>query len=60
MIRMKWISKLPPEYIWPGDVWEKETDHSFWYPDISCKVWRMESDPLLFVDFPKKTKVMLS
>jgi hypothetical protein len=52
----KWIGKTPPQYVFTGDIWERETDHKVFKSDPMYLFWYSEDGEK--VPFPKKSQVM--
>lgn len=62
---MKWISNGdPPIYVWKSDTWYNQKDKTLWRANITNQCWDYVQqtedviDFYLFIEFPKRTKVM--
>ena len=51
----KQFSLTPPLYVWAGDIWHNERDHTEFKADIAKREWVLGD---LKVAFPPKTKVI--
>jgi len=53
---MIWKSKEQPIYVFLGDIWQRETDGAFFFPDEFNKCWKTPiGEPVYWT---KRTKVM--
>jgi len=57
---MRWISNGdPPLYVWACDEWYNQKDKKLYMTDLLERKWREKGNPVNFIEFPKKTKIVL-
>lgn len=53
---MKWVSEIPPHWVWSGDIWERIPDGKKFSANLIEEFWECEADPET-IPFPKNCKV---